>query len=156
MPPTARGRPSGGGASGAAARGLRLMAVTFGVFLVFSGIDKLPWLTDSSLLSQRFDDWLEDATPFGRWYIETLAIPGAPLFARLAPIAEVAAGAALIVGFWMRLAATLAFVIALNFHLASGSFAEWAFLRDGMGLPVLGGLLALAIGGSKLPFSVST
>jgi uncharacterized membrane protein YphA (DoxX/SURF4 family) len=126
------------------------------VFLVASGIDRLPWLADSSLLSRRLDAWLEDAVPFSRWYIETLAIPGAPLFARLVPIAELATGAALILGFWTRLAAAVALVVALSFHLASGSFAEWSFFRDGLGLPVLGGLLALAIGGSKLPASVDT
>ena len=150
MPVVARGRTG----SGAGGLGLRLMAVMLGVFLIATGIDKVEWLVDSSLLAQRLDAWLEGATPVSRWYIETLARPGLLLFARLVPIAEVAAGAALIAGFWTRLAAALALLVALNVHVASGSFAEWTFLRDGLGLPVLGGLLALAIGGSQLPISV--
>jgi hypothetical protein len=31
--------------------------------------------------------WLPNATPSVRWYLETVCIPGAPLFARLVPIA---------------------------------------------------------------------
>jgi uncharacterized membrane protein YphA (DoxX/SURF4 family) len=135
--------------------GLRLLAVMLGVFLVVAGIDKLPWLADSTLLSRRVDGWLDEATPAARWYIDTIVRPGVPLFARLVPLAELAAGAALIAGFWIRLAAALALLVAINFHIASGSLAEGSFLRDGLGLPVLGGLLALAIGGWRLPFSVS-
>src|SRR5688572_29834825 len=133
MAVTARGRPAVGGSSSphAGALALRLMAVMFGVFLVASGVDKLAWLADSSILSRRFDGWLEHATPAARWYIETIARPGVPLFARLVPLAELAAGAALIAGFWVRLAATLALLVALNFHIASGSFVQWSFLRDG-------------------------
>jgi hypothetical protein len=58
-------------------------------------------------------------------------------------------------GFWTRLAAALGLVLVVNLHLARGFFYEWAFLADGTGLPVLGGLLALTLGGARLPFSVS-
>ena len=45
--------------------------------------------------------------------------------------------------------------LALNLPVARGSLAEWAFLRDGMGLWALDDLLALVISGSKLPLCVS-
>jgi uncharacterized membrane protein YphA (DoxX/SURF4 family) len=61
----------------------------------------------------------------------------------------------LIVGFWTRMAAIAAFLMVLNFHFATSAFWSPAFLRDGTGLPVLGGLLALAISGSRLPLSAS-
>ena len=151
------GGAAGGGTAGrgAGAMGLRVLAVLLGVFFAATGAGMFAWLTDSGPLSQRFDEWLDRATPAARWYIETLALPGIPLFARLVPIAALATGIALILGFWTRLAATLALVMVLNVHFVAGSFLQWEFLRDGTGLPLLGALLALAIGGTRLPFSVS-
>jgi uncharacterized membrane protein YphA (DoxX/SURF4 family) len=126
-----------------------------GAFLVFNGIDKLSWFLDSSILAGRLDGWLASAAPASRWYLETVAMPGVPLFARVVPIAELAAGAALIVGFWTRLAAFMALAMVVNFHLARGLFFSGEFLTDGVGFPVLGALLALTIVGTRLPFSVS-
>ncbi|MBI4265539.1 MAG: DoxX family membrane protein [Acidobacteria bacterium] len=151
----ARPRAAGGGAAGAIAAGMRVLAVLLGVFFLFMGLDKISWLADSEPLAQRFERYLRGATPAVRWYIETLALPGLPLFARLVPLAEMATGAALVAGFWTRLASALAFVMVLNFHFASGTLLQWGFLTDGFGLPVLGGLLALAIGAKDLPISVS-
>jgi uncharacterized membrane protein YphA (DoxX/SURF4 family) len=154
MAAAARGRaPGGGGATGAA--GLRVLAILLGVFFIATGAGTFAWLTDSGPLADRFDEWLRRATPAARWYIETLALPGVPLFARLVPIAALATGAALILGLWTRLAASIALVMVLNVHFVAGHFLQWEFLRDGTGLPLLGALLALAIGGVRLPFSVS-
>jgi len=139
----------------AGAYGLRALALMLGVFFVFHGLDKISWLADSSLLAQRFEGWLQEAAPTTRWYIETVAVPGVPLFARLVPIAEMATGVALILGFWTRMVAALAFLMVANFHFARGAFYNWEFPLDGTGLPVLGGLLALALGASRLPFSFS-
>lgn len=155
MPTAARGRTSGSGGGGTGLIGLRVLAVALGVFFLFTGVGTLAWLTDSGPLSQRFDEWLKGATPAARWYIETLAVPGVPLFARLVPLAALATGGALLLGCWTRLVASIALVMMLNVHFVAGSFSQWEFLRDGTGLPLLGGLLALAIGGSRLPFSVS-
>jgi uncharacterized membrane protein YphA (DoxX/SURF4 family) len=84
-----------------------------------------------------------------------VAKPGVPLFARVVPIAELSAGTALIIGFWTRLAALMALAMVVNFHLARGLFFSSEFLTDGVGFPVLGALIALAIAGARLPFSVS-
>ena len=75
------------------------------------------------------------------------------MFARLVPIGEMVGGAALLLGIWPRLAAAAAFLMVLNFHVASGAIFQYRFLTNGFGLPVLGGLLALAIGGSRLPWT---
>ncbi len=139
----------------AGAYGLRALALMLGVFFIFHALDKLAWFADSSILAQRLENWLQDAAPSTRWYIETVAMPGIPLFARLVPIAEMATGVALILGFWTRLVAALAFLMVVNFHVARGAFYEWTFTTDGTSLPVLGGLLALALGASRLPLSVS-
>ena len=93
--------------------------------------------------------------PLSRWYLDTVAIPGAPVFARVVPIAELSAGAALILGFRVRLAAILTFLMVLNFHFASDLIFRYSYLINAYGLPILGGLLALAIGGRQLPFSLS-
>lgn len=152
MATTMKGRSAAGGSG---AYGLRVLGVMLGVFFIFNGLDKLAWFADSGLLAQRLEEWMRDAAPTTRWYIETVAVPGVPLFARLVPLAELSTGVALILGFWTRVVAVLAFLMVANFHVARGFFYEWELLMDGTGFPVLGGLLALAIGGSRLPFSVS-
>lgn len=147
------GQSTGGGRGGA--YGFRVLALMLGVFFVFNGLDKLAWFTDSSILAQRLDRWLQGAVPSTRWYLETVAAPGVPLFARLVPLAELSAGLALILGFWTRLAAACAFLMVMNFHFGRGLFYEWEFLMEGTGLPVLGGLLALLLGGARLPLSIN-
>ena len=154
MATAVRGRsPSVG--SDAATWGLRLMAVMVGVFFLSMGLNKLAWLTDSGILMQKLQIFLKGASPSTRWYIETVAMPGVPLFARIVPIAEISTAVALIVGFWTRLAAALALLMVLNFHVATGELFTKEFLLDGAGLPLLGALLALAIAGGMLPCSVS-
>jgi uncharacterized membrane protein YphA (DoxX/SURF4 family) len=126
-----------------------------GVYFVFQGLGKLAWLTNSRPLTQQLEQWMRDAAPASRWYIDTIAIPGVPLFARVVVLGECFAGLAMIVGFWIRLAAALALVVVLNFHFASGELFRYEFLTDAHGLPVLGGLAALALSGGRLPWSVS-
>ena len=155
MATVVRGRSSSAAGSGAASLGLRLMAAMVGVFFLSMGLNKVAWLADSSILMHKFDIFLKGAPPSTRWYIETIAMPGVPLFARIVPIAELSTAVALIVGFWTRLAAALALLMVLNFHFATGEIFSREFLLDGAGLPLLGALLALAIAGGKLPWTVS-
>jgi hypothetical protein len=67
---------------------------------------------------------------------------------------ELATAVALITGAYARLAAALAFLMVLNFHFASGLLFEYRYLTNAYGLPVLGGLLALALGAVSLPASL--
>ena len=138
-----------------AAGGLRVLSVVLGTFLVFMGIDKISWLTDDTLLAGRFREWLEMAPAPSRWYLENVAIPGTPVFARLVPLAEMTAGAALVCGVKVRLAAALALLMVANFHFASDLLFHYSYLTNPYGLPVMGGLLALAIGGTGLPLTLS-
>jgi uncharacterized membrane protein YphA (DoxX/SURF4 family) len=135
--------------------GLRALSVCIGAFLIAMGFDKLNWITDTSILGGRLEEWLGSAPPSTRWYLETVAIPGAPVFARVIPIAEMAAGTALVLGLFVRTAAAAAFLMVLNFHFASDLLFHTAYFTNPYGLPVLGGLLALALGGSRLPFSAA-
>lgn len=146
---------SGSSTRSGATHGLRLLALMLGVYFVFQGLGKLAWLTNSRPLTQQLEQWMRDAAPASRWYIDTIAIPGVPLFARVVVLGECFAGLAMIVGFWIRLAAALALVVVLNFHFASGELFRYEFLTDAHGLPVLGGLAALALSGGRLPWSVS-
>ncbi|MGE0593750.1 MAG: DoxX family protein [Vicinamibacterales bacterium] len=134
---------------------LRLLGLMLGVFLIFEGLGKVPWLFDSAILGARLQEWHGTASPFSRWYLETVAMPGVPVFARMVTLGELLAGAALLFGFWTRLSAGLAALMVLNFHVASGILFTYGYLTNGYGLPVMGGLLALAIGGSRLPLSLS-
>jgi uncharacterized membrane protein YphA (DoxX/SURF4 family) len=137
------------------ATGLRALSILLGIFMLFMGINKVGWLTDTSVLESRFTEWRDAGPPAARWYLETFAIPGTPIFARVVPLAEIAAGLAMIAGFWTRLAAALALFMVLNFHFASDVLLHYAYLTNGYGLPVLSGLLALTIGGKNLPWSLS-
>jgi uncharacterized membrane protein YphA (DoxX/SURF4 family) len=136
--------------------GLTIIRICLGVFFLFEGLGKLGWLFNSAVLQGRLDGWLADAASgsLSRWYLEHVAIPGAVVFARLVPIGELAAGAALIAGFWTPLASLLAFLMVLNIHVASGALFRYAFLTNGYGLPVLGATLGLALGGIRLPLSI--
>ena len=137
------------------ASGLRVLSIALGVFLIFMGLDKVDWLMDSSLLVRRLQEWRGSAPPMVRWYLDTIAIPGAPVFARLVLVGELATGLALLCGIKVRLAASVALLMVLNFHFASDVLFHYSYLTNAYGPPVLGGLLALAIGGTRLPFTLS-
>jgi uncharacterized membrane protein YphA (DoxX/SURF4 family) len=135
--------------------GMRVLSVVMGVFLLFMGIDKLEWFTDGgAFLSRRLDEWAAAVPPASRWFLETLAIPGIPVFSKLVPLGELLTGAALIAGVRVRIAASVALLMVLTFHVASGVMFRYDYLINGYGPPVIGGLLALAIGGGALPLSL--
>ena len=143
---------SGGGQKGQSI-GLMLVRISVGVFLFFAGVSKISWLLDSGPLSRQLAQWLAQATPASRWYLTRL-LPGTPVFARLVPLGEIMAGLALVLGFWTRLASGLAFLMVLNFQVADAAMFRYSYLTDATGLPILGALLGLAIGGGRLPLSL--
>ena len=143
------------GRVGPHAGALRILSVMMGVFLICMGLTKIDWLMDGGILTQMLQEWRGTARPLARWYLDTIAIPGAPVFARVVLLAELAAGAALVLGVRVRLTAALALLMVLNFHVASDVIFHYSYLTNGYGLPVLSGLLALALAGTRLPFSVS-
>jgi uncharacterized membrane protein YphA (DoxX/SURF4 family) len=128
---------------------LLAVRIALGVFFVFEGWDKLPWMTNPGLLAIALQKWADAGVPVSKWYIETILIPGVSVFARLVFLGEVAAGLALLSGVWLRPAAILAFFMVLNIHFAHSSIFQYGFLSKGDGLPILGGLLALAIAGGN-------
>jgi uncharacterized membrane protein YphA (DoxX/SURF4 family) len=134
--------------------GLATIRIALGVFFLFEGISKIGWLANSDPLMEILTAWPSEAPALSRFYLETVAIPAAPLFARLVPLGEIAAGIALVLGFRTRLAALLAFLMVLNFHFASGALFRYDFLTNGYGLPVLGGLAGLFVHRSRLPLSL--
>ena len=93
-------------------------------------------------------------TVISGWYLQRIAVPLVTTFARLVPLGELATGVALLLGFWTPFFAFVGFFMALNFQIASGALFKYSFLTSGYGLPVLGGALALAIGGVRLRWSV--
>ncbi len=136
------------------ARGLTALRLFLGVFFLFQGLGKIGWLLDPSPLTTQLTEYLQSANQWNRGYLEAVCIPGAAVFARLVLFGELATGVSLILGAYARYAAIAAFLMVLNIQFASGLLFEYRFLTNGYGLPVLGGLLALAIGGAALPLSV--
>jgi uncharacterized membrane protein YphA (DoxX/SURF4 family) len=136
------------------ARGLTALRLFLGVFFLFEGLGKIGWLMDPSPLTAQLTGYLDAANQWNRGYLETVCLPGAAVFARLVLFGELATGTALILGAYARYAAIAAFLMVLNIHFASGAIFHYRFLTNGFGLPVLGGLLALAVGGAALPLSL--
>jgi uncharacterized membrane protein YphA (DoxX/SURF4 family) len=136
--------------------GLAILRIAIGVFFIFESFLKIRWITDTSILSGQFANWTGAAAPgsITAWYLHTIAVPGASIFARLVPLGEFLCGAALVTGFWTPIAAFVAFFMALNFQIASGAIFKYSFLTSGYGLPVLGSTLALTFGGVRLPWSL--
>ena len=134
--------------------GLVVVRIALGAFFLFEGIGKIGWFADSDLLTETLKGWLSEAPSLSRAYLENVAIPAAPVFARLVPLGELAAGIALLLGFRTRLAAVLALLMVLNFHFASGALFRYGFLTNAYALPVLGGLAGLLVHRSRLPWSL--
>jgi uncharacterized membrane protein YphA (DoxX/SURF4 family) len=132
---------------------LVVIRICVGTYLFFLGLHKLPWLLDAKPLSDRLALWLVDATPASRWYLERM-MPGVPVFARLVPIAEMAGGLALVLGFWTRVAAGLSLLMILNFQIAAAEIFKFTYLTNPNGLPLVGALLGLVVGGRRLPLSL--
>ena len=130
------------------------MRLCLGVFFLFEAISKIGWFASSAVLRSRLTEWVETVPAISRAYINNVCLPGAEVFARLVPLGEFAVATALLLGGYTRLAAVLALLMVLNFHFASGVMFQYSYLTNGYGLPVLGGLLALAFGGTSLPLSV--
>ena len=134
--------------------GLTALRLCLGVFFLFEALGKIGWFTSSAVLREWLTEWAGSAPAMSRAYIETVALPGVEAFARLVPLGELAVGIAFLLGGYTRLAAAMALLMVLNFHFASGIIFTYGYLTNGYGLPVLGGLLALALGGAALPLSV--
>ena len=127
--------------------GLIVLRACIGVFFIFEGLSKIRWFTDTSLLAGQLGNWLHAAAPgsISAWYLERVALPFTSVWARLVPLGEIGCGAAMLAGFWTPVFAFLAFLMALNFHVASGALFKYGFLTNGYGLPVIGSTLALAL-----------
>jgi uncharacterized membrane protein YphA (DoxX/SURF4 family) len=136
------------------ASGIVVLRVLLGVFFFSLGLNKVGWFSEPSHLSGQLGDYLAASGPLNRWYLESVCIPGVAIFARVVPAAELLTGIALFLGVYTRLVSILALLMVVNFAFASSQILRVSYLSNGYGLPVLGGLLALAIGGASLPFSL--
>ena len=136
--------------------GLAVLRMCMGVFFIFEGLGKISWFADPSILAAQLAGWAHAAGTgsISQWYLERVAQPFVPIFARLVPLGELSSGAALVAGFWTPLFAFVGFFMALNFQIASGAIFKYSFLTSGYGPPVLGATLALTLGGVRLPWSI--
>jgi len=132
-----------------------ILRIALGIFFIFEGLGKISWFTHPALLTDQLTGWSQSGPgSIATWYLGRIALPYAPTFARLVPLGEISSGLALLTGFWTPLFAFIAFFMALNFQVASGAAFKYSFLTSGYGLPVLGSTLALALGGTGLPWSI--
>lgn len=136
--------------------GLVIIRVCLGVFLIAQAVAKLRWMADPELLNSQLSIWLMNAAPgsISQHYLQRIAIPYAWIFARLVPAGELMCGLALVAGFFTSLSAFIAFVMVLNYQIASGAMFEMSFIASRSAFPVLASTLGLAVGGVRLPWSV--
>ena len=132
----------------AQALALVLLRVCLGVFMFFFGLERRRGCSMRRRSPTQLSSWLLDAPPASRWYLERI-IPGAPVFARVVPLGAMLGGIALALGFWTRIAAAVSLVVVLSLQLGAGSMFRYAYLMDASGLPLVGALLALMIGGER-------
>jgi len=133
---------------------LRVVAFGVGVFFLAMSYNKRQWLGDPAQLTERFQLWLPSVSPYAQLYLKYVAIPGGSVFARLVPIAEFLTALSMLTGVYTNVAAVMALLMILNFHVATGALSSSEFLRDATGPPMFAALIALAIGGRHLPYSL--
>lgn len=138
--------PRGGRGTRAQGIALLLLRLCLGIFMFFFGFDKASWLFDATPIAAQLSAWAADAPTASRWYLERV-IPGAPVFARMVPLGSMGSGVAIAFGIWTRIASAVALVMVLSLQFAAGSMFAFSYLTDASGLPLVGGLLALIIGG---------
>lgn len=108
---------------------IALLRIAAGVSLFASGLQKLSWFSDPTVLQQRFTGWAgQPANGAVASYLD-FASRHAGLFSRLVPIGELGLGLLLIVGLLTPLVALLAFLMVLNFQFASNQMFSLAYLR---------------------------
>jgi uncharacterized membrane protein YphA (DoxX/SURF4 family) len=135
---------------------LTVLRLFIGAYFLNAGLGKLAWFADASLLTQQFANWsraVPDAS-LSQWYLDRIAIPGVAVFARLVPLGEISIGVTLLAGLWTPVVAAVALLMVLNIHFASGVLFRYSSLVNGLVLPMLGGLLTLIVGGTRLPLSI--
>src|SRR5262245_1470235 len=103
---------------------LRLITIGLGIFFVAMSYNKVAWLSDPAQLTDRFQHWLPTASPYARVYLQTIAIPGGLLFARIVPIAEFLTALSMFTGVMTNVAAGAALFMILNFHTATSAFSS--------------------------------
>ena len=113
---------------------LALLRIAAGVSLFASGLQKLSWFSDPSVLQQRFAGWAGQAANGAAASYLDFVSRHAGLFSRLVPIGELGLGLLLILGLLTPLVALLAFLMVLNFQFASGQMFSLAYLRGQSGL----------------------
>ena len=108
---------------------LAFLRIAAGLSLLMSGLQKLAWFGSAGPLDQKLADW--GAHPANALMAQYFALVTAHhgLFARLVVLGELGLGALLIVGFLTPLAALLAFIMVLQFQLASGQVFALSYLR---------------------------
>jgi uncharacterized membrane protein YphA (DoxX/SURF4 family) len=116
---------------------LALLRIAAGASLLTSGLQKLSWFGSTSALDQMLANWA--AHPANAVVAKYLAVATSHhgLCARLVVLGELGLGTLLLVGFLTPLAALLAFLMVLQFQLASGQIFGLAYLRGESGFVYL-------------------
>jgi uncharacterized membrane protein YphA (DoxX/SURF4 family) len=136
------------------ATGLAALRVCLGVFLLAESYFKLRWLLNAEALTTKANDWARNANHYNEWALHHLLLPYVSIWSRAIMLGEVCLGLGLLLGVFTRPLAIVAFLGSLAFCFLTGILFHVTFLIDGLGLPLVGATLALAIGGGRLPWSL--
>ncbi len=116
---------------------LAVLRIATGLSLFTSGLQKLSWFRTTAPLDQMLAGWAaHPASPIMAKYL-AFVTPHHGLFARLVVLGELGLGALLIVGLLTPVAALVAFLMVLQFQLASGQMFHLNYLRGQSALAYL-------------------
>ncbi|HUL44175.1 MAG TPA: DoxX family protein [Bacteroidota bacterium] len=121
-----------------------LLRIAIGALFLNLGLEKYHegWLSNPQPLTASLQKYFEHAGGMELKYLTSIAIPYAPVWARLMTIGELAIGASFLLGLLTRFSAGVALFMILNFHAANGLLFGWGFFGSPYAALLFSGLLA--------------
>lgn len=116
---------------------LALLRIAAGISLLTSGLQKLSWFSSTAPLDQMLAGWAaHPANSLVARYLHFVT-PHHGLFARLVVLGELGLGTLLVLGLLTPVVALIAFLMVLQFQLASGQIFQMGYLRGQSALAYL-------------------
>jgi uncharacterized membrane protein YphA (DoxX/SURF4 family) len=120
------------------------LRLAVGIFFLTEALQKTGWLSSAEPLLGSLNNYLKRGVhEISQWYLNTVAIPYAEVWARMMFFGELLIGISLIIGLWTRVSLPIAILMVLSFHLANGTLLSWAFFSSAYALLLLSCLVIL-------------
>lgn len=120
---------------------LALFRIYAGAFWLMHGIPKFTHSSDFMPPGGMMTGFLNNAIthtsgPY-QWFLTSVVLPNAGLFAELVRLGEVMTGLLLLLGLFTRVGAVIGILLSLNYLTASGDFSHMSVLLSGLNFAAL-------------------